>query len=244
MIELFLRDDDVDSEKESLHRLIGVALKWHVPISFGVIPASLTKEARHLLNSVKSSHPDLIELHQHGWKHANHEGATGKGEFGPKRSYDQQLDDLRRGRDTLEQAFGGNFFPAFSPPWNIYTVDTTRAMRELGFSVLSAGVPYVVPCGHNIQNYPVMLDILNWCYPTTLEYSRAIFLYMFAKLGNLPRPVGLLLHHMEMTAETFELLETQLERLWETEQVVFHTFETLEGKRIRSEEAEKHPNKT
>ena len=139
MIELFIRDDDVDCEEANLERLVSIGLKLQLPISFGIIPATLTRNVGMFLNSVKRSHPELIELHQHGWAHISHEGNQGNAEFGPARSYAQQRGDLQKGKDTLEQAFGDGFFPAFSPPWNVYTADTIRAMKELSFQVLSAG---------------------------------------------------------------------------------------------------------
>ena len=161
MIELFIRDDDVDSEEANLNRLISTGLKLRVPISYGIIPATLTQTVEKFLNSVKRSHPELIELHQHGWAHRNHEGDPGKGEFGPSRPYDQQFEDLEKGRVTLQQSFGDGFFPAFSPPWNLYTVETIRAMKELRFVVLSAGAKYLGGSGQGIQLYPATLDLLN-----------------------------------------------------------------------------------
>jgi hypothetical protein len=207
-----------------------------VPISFGIIPATLTKDAGKLVNSVKRSHPALIEIHQHGWAHINHEGEKGTGEFGAARSYDQQKDDLRKGRNTLEQVFGDGFFPAFSPPWNVYTADTVRAMKELGFLALSAGPVRLRPVGQGVQHYPVALDLL-WGAQLWLRHPNALFLSVFALLRRFQGPVGLLLHHSGMKPEAFEFLDSFLHRLLDSGQVVFHSFETLERESRRLGEA-------
>jgi peptidoglycan/xylan/chitin deacetylase (PgdA/CDA1 family) len=234
MIELFIRNDDVYSEEVNLSRLITIGLKLRVPISFGVIPSRLTKNVENILASVKRSHPELIEIHQHGWAHINHEGKTGKAEFGAARSYHQQRDDLQSGRVILEQSFGDGFFPALSPPWNVYTADTIRAMRELGFLVLSAGPDYLGGSGQGVQLYPTKLDLTNWDDGGRLEPMRAIFTYFLAQPKNLPRTLGLLLHHRTMRPKAFDFLELALRRLSETGQVLFHSFESLEMKRMRA----------
>ena len=234
MIDLFIRDDDVDFEEANLERLVSIGLKLRVPISLGIIPAALTRNVGILLNSVKRGHPELIELHQHGWAHINHEGELGMGEFGPARSYRQQREDLEKGRDTLERSFGDGFFPAFSPPWNVYTTDTIRAMRELAFQVLSAGWNDFGESGSGIQNYPSSLDVMNWGALGQLQPSRGLFLRIVALLMKARGPVGLLMHHRRMTLGDFEILESLLHRLTQTDRVVFHTFESLEKKRLRA----------
>jgi peptidoglycan/xylan/chitin deacetylase (PgdA/CDA1 family) len=238
MIEVFIRNDDVESESDNLTRLIDRGLQLRVPISFGIIPATLTRDAGKLVNSVKRSHPELIEIHQHGWAHINHEGKTGRGEFGAARSYDQQRDDLRKGRNTLEEIFGDGFFPAFSPPWNVYTADTVRAMKELGFLALSAGPVRLHGSGQGIQHYPIALDLL-WGGQLGLQSPRALFLSVYAILRCFQGPVGLLLHHRGMDSEAFKFLDSLLHRLLETGQVVFHSFEALERVSKRLEETTK-----
>lgn len=233
MIELFIRDDDVDSEEANLERLVSIGLKLRVPISFGIIPATLTKNVAVILNSAKRNHPELIELHQHGWAHINHEGERGKGEFGPARSY-RQHEDLQKGRDTLEQSFGDAFFPAFSPPWNVYTSDTIRALRELRFQVLSAGGNDFGGSGGGIQHYPTTLDLMNWDPLRLLRPPRGLFVGLVARLTKVHGPAGLLLHSRAMTPGEFEILESMLHRLTQSDQVVFHTFESLEMKRLRA----------
>ena len=205
-----------------------------MPISFGIIPAALTKNVGNFLNSVKRSHPELIELHQHGWAHINHEGDRGEGEFGPARSYDQQREDLQRGRDTLEQSFGDGFFPAFSPPWNVYSAGTIRALKELSFEVLSAGSDDFGVNGGGIQHYPSTLDLTNWGAVGRLQTRRDLFVRIVALLTKVRGPVGLLSHHRRMAPEEFKILESLLLRLTQTDQVVFHTFESLEMKRPRA----------
>ena len=234
MIEHFIRVDDVDSEESNLERLVSMALKLRVPISLGIIPATLTNGVATFLNSVKRRHPELIELHQHGWAHVNHERDGRKGEFGPARPYDRQREDLRQGRDTLEQLFGDGFFPAFSPPWNVYTADTIRAMTELGFRVLSAGWHDFGVNAGKIHRYSSTVDLMDWDAAGRLRTLPRLFMPLAGLLAKARGPVGLLLHHRTMAPADFGILESMLHRLTQTDKVAVHTFESLEMKRLRA----------
>jgi peptidoglycan/xylan/chitin deacetylase (PgdA/CDA1 family) len=234
MIDVFIRNDDVHSEENKLTQLIDIGLKRRVPISFGIIPARLATNVENILTSVKRSHPELIEIHQHGWNHVNHETGRSQAEFGPARSFLQQREDLQRGRAILEQSFGAGLFPAFSPPWNRYTPDTIHAMSELGFQVLSGGCNYFGGGGQGIQLYPVRLDLTNWDDLGRPEPIRAFLMYFLAQPKNLRGTLGLLMHHRTMGPNAFEFLDLILQRLLESGEVCFHTFESLEMKRKRS----------
>lgn len=80
---------------------------------------------------MKRARPACLEIVQHGWNHAKH----GRGEFGDGRTYQQQYDDLARGKKRMEQLFGADFFPMITIPFGVYNQDTVRAADALGFKV-------------------------------------------------------------------------------------------------------------
>ena len=84
-IDLFLRDDDVDDDEETLRHLFDVTLAHGVPLNLEIIPGGLTDSGIKLLDHHKHLHPILFELNQHGWQHVNHEKEGRKCEFGVSR---------------------------------------------------------------------------------------------------------------------------------------------------------------
>src|SRR5262245_23769856 len=137
-LRLFFRDDDVDEDEATLRRLLGFFLERETPINLGVIPGRLTAACAELLAQSASVAPALLELNQHGWLHLNYEREGRKCEFGPSRTYAEQLADIARGQARMTEAFGPNWFPVFIPPWNRCTEETHRALDQLGFRALSA----------------------------------------------------------------------------------------------------------
>lgn len=223
---LFIRDDDVEIDHENLHRLADLCIELEVPISFGVVPASLEDQTANYLANLRQHHPKLIEVHQHGWGHVNHEPGNGLAEFGSARCYDQQFEDLYKGDRIMRNVFGSSLFGAFSPPWNACTPDTARAMRQLGFQVLSAWPGYFPGREYGLLEYPATLDLHNW--DAQAPRSPAIVaMYLFSQWLHYDGPIGLLLHHRVMTSEAFGFLELLLRRIIQAGHVSFNNFESL-----------------
>src|SRR5687768_17554106 len=105
-VDLFLRDDDVDTAERNLERLLDICLRQQVAITLALIPGSLTDDATAFLRRRLASEPELVELHQHGWKHTNHEPDGRKCEFGENRTLKQQFADIRAGKARMGDAFG------------------------------------------------------------------------------------------------------------------------------------------
>ncbi|MFX0196547.1 MAG: polysaccharide deacetylase family protein [Candidatus Hodarchaeota archaeon] len=118
--------------------LTRVFVERGIPITHAVEPANVTGDAVSWLKQVKKDHPDLIELVQHGWDHSLH----GKGEFGGKRSYEDQLRDLKRGKDKLEDIFNAGFFPMLTIPFGVYNAATIKAANSLGYKVICSHYNY------------------------------------------------------------------------------------------------------
>ena len=132
------RNDDVNILDKELIRLTKIFMDRCIPITYAVEPANVTTETINWLKQMKKDIPDLIEIVQHGWDHSWH----GKGEFGIGRSYNQQLNDLQRGKEKLENIFGDDFFPMITIPFSVYNRDTIKAADSLHYKVVSGHYNY------------------------------------------------------------------------------------------------------
>ena len=225
-LQLFLRDDDVDEDEDSLKHLLDLALARGVPMNLEIIPGRLTPACTAILkNALRAGHT-LLSLNQHGWMHSNHEVEGRKCEFGASRSFTQQLDDIARGKAILESTFEDLFYPAFTPPWNRCTKDTYQALDELGFQVLSKDLGKERVTEHRFTEVSTTLDLYTWKEGARMKSPDEIVHALIGQLKELP-VVGLLLHHKVMTGEAFRFLDQILCELMRHSMVRFHTFQTL-----------------
>src|SRR5262245_15630932 len=114
-LRLFFRDDDVDEDEATLRRLLRLFLQRTRPNKLGVIPGRRKAECAELLAHAAGAAPAMLELNQHGWLHLNHEREGRKCEFGPSRTYAEQLADVAQGRERMTEAFGPDWFQVFIP---------------------------------------------------------------------------------------------------------------------------------
>ena len=189
-MEVFFRDDDAGWEDARLLALCDLFGALELPLDLAVIPNDLTERlGRELLRR------DWLALHQHGFTHRNHEREGRKCEFGPSRSYDDQLSDIAAGRDILE-ALLDDFTRIFTPPWNRCTLDTARAARDLGFAMLSRE-HRAEPFGlSRLAELPVHLDFAR-LEPVELDDRFAAHV---AQGG----PIGVMFHHAVMDRDAFD----------------------------------------
>lgn len=230
---LFFRDDDTGVDNAGLVELIDVFAARDVPVSVGVTPAGLDRETQNLLSSLMSGDRRLIEIHQHGYSHANYGTERCKYEFGPSRTEEEQRGDLMNGRERLCEAFGEGVFKAFSAPWNRLSDVTISALEALGFKVFSRSLKQggqgsaKKPTGLSAQlvEYSVSVDMYNWkerrCAAVN-EIQRQI-----EAAAKRPAPLGIITHHALMDGPSRELLGVLLDELGRIDAVTFHTFEGL-----------------
>lgn len=128
----YFRNDDVNVLDDALVNVTRRCTDQGVPITHTVEPANVTDDCLAWLREVKERNPGLIELMQHGYDHRKRD----VGEFGGRRPYEDQLFDLRRGRDILQRKLGPDFLPAINYPFGPYNQHTIRATDELGFRIL------------------------------------------------------------------------------------------------------------
>lgn len=130
----YFRNDDVNTLDSELVEITRRLTEQGVPLTHAVEPANLAPETAAWLLAEKAKAPRLVEIMQHGYDHMLRE----KGEFGGRRPYQSQLDDLRRGRRILEERFGDAFFPCLNFPFGPYNAASMRAADAVGYRVISS----------------------------------------------------------------------------------------------------------
>ncbi len=229
-LPIFLRNDDVMDDEPRLRQLIALCAKHGAPLSLAIIPNQLTESAINLLKPPN----DLIELHQHGWQHTNHEsfGENGgkKCEFGASRDYAAQRDDIAAGQARMNEAFGARWFPAFTPPWNRCTATTASALADLGFRALSRDASQAPFENPNLPELPVTLDLLRWHGGAMLRPTDELNNELSQQIAHTDR-IGIMLHHQvmpnDLNDDAFALLDEWLGLLKQFPLVQFHTLQSL-----------------
>lgn len=135
---LFIRNDDVWTLDRPFRYYFDLAQEHQIPVVHAVIPAKIDKETIRFLNRAKEKNPHLLDMVQHGWRHANYSMGSSKYEFGPKRSLKLQREDMNKGFKKMQDAFGQNFTPAFVPPYHGYDQSTLAVLKTAEFKVFSA----------------------------------------------------------------------------------------------------------
>ncbi len=222
----FLRDDDSDVVEDTLSSLLDICRRHQAAISLAAIPGNLTNGGARFLRERMSAHPELVEVHQHGWMHLNHEPQGKKCEFGPSRSFEQQRADIAAGKARMDEAFGSRWFPAFTPPWNRCTEETRCALEELGFAVLSTDHYVRRTPDYGFHQIPVTLDVYRWKGNTTLRPAAEIVRELILQMER-RQTVGLLLHHKVMNATAFDFLDWLLAEIRRYPLARFQTFQKM-----------------
>ncbi|HEU0176705.1 MAG TPA: hypothetical protein VFV58_20760 [Blastocatellia bacterium] len=225
-LRLFFRNDDVDEDEAPLRRLLRLFMERNTPINLGVIPGRLTAACVELLAQSTGAAPALLELNQHGWLHLNHEREGRKCEFGPSRTYAEQLADIAQGQARMTEAFGPNWFPVFIPPWNRCTEDTRRAIDHLGFRALSAKLGRSVVTGYRFEEISITLDLYHWNDGARLKTPDEVIDDLISQLSR-QKPIGVALHHKVMDEHAFSFLGSLIDSLAAHPAVRFHTFQSL-----------------
>lgn len=137
---IFIRNDDACTLDKKFQFFFDAARDHAVPVIYAVIPARMDKPFIRFLRKAKEKTPQLLDIVQHGWQHANHSSEFGrKYEFGPLRSVSQQRSDIQQGLQFMRSSFGDLFTPAFVPPYHGYNQETWDILCEEQFKIFSAG---------------------------------------------------------------------------------------------------------
>jgi peptidoglycan/xylan/chitin deacetylase (PgdA/CDA1 family) len=160
----YFRNDDINTLGEDLIAVSRRCTDEGVPITHAVEPANVTDEAVDWLLLEKSKDSRLIEIMQHGYDHKKRD----KGEFGGNRPYADQLKDLSRGRQIMENKFGDCFVPCLNYPFGPYNKNSMKAANDIGFRIISSHyncrlsrrIMYFV--GHLLQRGQILDKHVSW----------------------------------------------------------------------------------
>jgi hypothetical protein len=200
---VFIRDDDVWRLTPAFLAFFSYCFDNDIPVVYAVIPAKMQPSLVRFLRSKKKKKPFLVDIVQHGWRHANHQlkskaAKDGKYEFGSSRSYPVQYRDMSCGRSKMLEAFEMDFTDAFVPPFHGYDKATLQAVEECRFGVFSARREESFPRGR-VVSLPVGLSLPPG---HDLRGSMNAFWKYLKSPGAV---VGILGHHEKMKAAQKEV---------------------------------------
>jgi hypothetical protein len=210
-VELWWRDDDAVADTAALRGLLALA---NVPIALAVIPARLEPSLPALLKDHGS-----VSVLQHGFDHQNRAPAGGKkSEFPATRSWPEVAGTLVQGRERLANAFGGQFVPALTPPWNRIDPRHADQLGSLGYRGLSTYLPRKGPAAAGVTQVNTHVDVIDWHGSRGflgLEPALQLLVQHLAakRLGQADpaEPTGLLTHHLVHDTETGKFLGALLD---------------------------------
>lgn len=136
----FVRDDDVGELTPALVAFVEAFINRSIPVSYQIIPGQLSDDCAQYLAEKARVHPHLIEFGQHGLHHSMLlHGKVLKREFGPEKSYDEQLKDIEEGKQILRRKFGPHHeVKLFTPPQHKFDRHTIGAISAAGYALFSA----------------------------------------------------------------------------------------------------------
>ena len=251
--QIFLRDDDVSVLSEAFISFFRRFADARLPVSYQVIPEPFSEECAAFLREESSRVG--FDLGQHGLRHQMMvNGRLEFYEFGPERTFDEQLHDIQTGKAILQRMLGPKFhFDVFTPPRHRYDRNTLLALKQSGFQLLSAssyvGLKYRLAYSGgrafrltNLGRSGVPHHGLIRPDSGLLEYSIAVSLDDGGKINTtvseamdrvavarkFTRQVGLLFHHEAFgSAEGMAFLDDLIRRLKAMSGVSFHTLGDL-----------------
>lgn len=211
-IRIYFRDDDAGWDRPRLMVLLDLFARYGTPIDLAVIPDALDADLAAELVARRERFPELLGLHQHGYRHLNHELLERKCEFGVSRSFSEQEVDIRSGRERLIELFGNeNLDNIFTPPWNRCTQTTVDCLTTLGFHTLSREWKAVPLDCADMFEFPVHVD---WCKATGLPTEKRVTRgEWIATAINRDPTAGIMLHHAAMNEDDFADVEQLLKLL-------------------------------
>jgi predicted glycosyltransferase len=200
-VDLFFRDDDAGWANERLFHLLDIFAGSAVPVDLAAIPFELNAQVAGELARRRAANPGLLHVHQHGYKHINHEPAGKKCEFGPARNYVEQRADLLKGQARLTGLLEFPLDPIFTPPWNRCTEVTARCLSDLGFGALSRDTGAIALTDLRLLELPVAIDWFGHKGIPRGEWAN-----LLASRISGEGPIGIMLHHALMDAQEREAL--------------------------------------
>jgi len=149
------RDDDAIADTAPLRALMDLADSVEAPLTLAVIPANLDAS---LPKAVSDRN---VTVAVHGWSHTNHAPEKEKkAEFRAHRPSSVLLDEAKRGKTCLDEAFGSQALPLFIPPWN--RMDEGLPLSELGYRGLSVYGQREITHHNGLARFDSHIDPIDW----------------------------------------------------------------------------------
>ncbi len=205
----FFRDDDAGWADDRLLSVARVFDGRGLSLDVAAIPTAVSGRLATALRSLTESRS--VAVHQHGYAHVNHENAGRRSEFGDTRAIEDQLRDLRSGRERLLGLLEGAVEPFFTPPWNRCADATVSLLGELGIRVLSCDVSARRREVPGVAEIPVTVDWARCSREGGRERLLEELVHTVRWAGR--TPIGVMLHHSTMTDGEVASLEELLEAL-------------------------------
>ncbi|MEO3435455.1 polysaccharide deacetylase family protein [Inquilinus sp. CAU 1745] len=207
------RDDDAVMPTPTLDRLLSLSARHEVPLALAVIPAFVEDGLAGRLEGGTTA-----TILQHGWAHANHAPESEKkAELGDHRPPAMIGEELGRGAARLRTLFGERFLPVLTPPWNRIGPQTTAALPGWGYAGLSTFGPR--KAGGGIARTNTHADIIDWRGGRDFAGDRAVLDAVCRHLAarragtvDSDEPTGLLTHHLDHDAESWDFIDRFLIR--------------------------------
>lgn len=207
-VAFWWRDDDAGKYSKQLERILELAASTRVPLGLAVVPALLDAAT---VSRVLAA-PEVFVL-QHGWAHANHAMVGEKSiELGGSLDWQSGRVELENGRLALEAAFGERFLSVMVPPWNRIDDQFMRNLSAVGYSGVSTFAGDRRGADHHLIHVNSHIDVIDWRRGRKMKSLDTID----EEIATLRKRhdtnlVGILTHHLEMTADDM----IQLARLFE-----------------------------
>ena len=202
-----VRIDDVYENQETLSRAVDMLLQKRIHVSLQIIPKIATIECARWAIGLKQKNPSILEIGQHGWSHTNYDITLEENyEFGKARSYEEQYNDILRGKERMMELFGDKSDPVFTPPYHGFDNNTIMALAKLNFEKIYLGKgPAKGIHGCRAVNY----DIDPLYYKKSKAYPRDIEKVKKELKDSLRsfNEARLLLHAQYIDEGTFNIIE-------------------------------------
>jgi len=212
---LWLRDDDACADSPALRRLLDLARDYRVPVAIAAIPAAADVT---LVDAIACC--DDATIVQHGYAHRNHARAgTRSAELGDEREFRVTLDELARGRERLERAFGERFIPVLVPPWNRIADDLVPHLASAGYTGISRFGPRVraMPAA-GLREVNTHVDPIAWRRDRQFIGTKAAIERIVTHLRarreracDADEATGFLTHHLAFDATAWAFLDALLQ---------------------------------
>jgi peptidoglycan/xylan/chitin deacetylase (PgdA/CDA1 family) len=211
---LWLRDDDACADSPALQRLLAIASEHAVPVTLAAIAATADSTLVDALGACGEA-----SVVQHGYAHRNHAPAAERSaELGDGRDVNVRLDELRRGRARLAQAFSERFVPVLVPPWNRVGDALLPHLPAAGFAGLSCFGPRPSrDAAPGLAQVNAHVDPIAWRRDRAFIGADAALERIVAHLAarrahacDADEPTGLLTHHLAFAGAAFDFVDDLL----------------------------------